>query len=83
MPRGLPSDALSEGLLTAIANLSGCLPHMLPPRCPDTCLANKYRLITGACNNRYFPGSSSHLQIGFERDSHHQEALSLDHLRFC
>ncbi|KAB0347655.1 hypothetical protein FD754_012512, partial [Muntiacus muntjak] len=48
----LPTDALSEGLLSAIANLSGCLPHMLPPRCPDTCLANKYRLITGACNNR-------------------------------
>lgn len=36
-----------------IANISGCLAHMLPPRCPDTCLVNKYRLITGACNNRY------------------------------
>uniref|UniRef100_A0A8C6MG49 Thyroid peroxidase n=1 Tax=Moschus moschiferus TaxID=68415 RepID=A0A8C6MG49_MOSMO len=46
-----PTDALSEALLSTIANLSGCLPHMLPPRCPDTCLANKYRLITGACNN--------------------------------
>ncbi|CAI9171494.1 unnamed protein product [Rangifer tarandus platyrhynchus] len=51
----LPTDALSEGLLSAIANLSGCLPHMLPPRCPDTCLASKYRLITGACNNRDHP----------------------------
>lgn len=48
-----PADALSEDLLTTIAEVSGCLPHMLPPKCPYTCLANKYRLITGACNNRY------------------------------
>uniref|UniRef100_A0A8C0XC75 Thyroid peroxidase n=1 Tax=Castor canadensis TaxID=51338 RepID=A0A8C0XC75_CASCN len=47
-----PTDVLSEELLNLIANLSGCLPHMLPPKCPDTCLANKYRHITGACNNR-------------------------------
>lgn len=45
-------DALSEELLSTIANVSGCLPHMRPPQCPDTCLADKYRLITGACNNR-------------------------------
>ncbi|XP_019501829.1 PREDICTED: thyroid peroxidase [Hipposideros armiger] len=49
------TDALSEDLLTTIAEASGCLPHMLPPKCPDTCLANKYRLITGACNNRDHP----------------------------
>lgn len=48
-----PTDALSEELLNTIANLSGCLAHMLSPQCPDTCLADKYRLITGACNNRY------------------------------
>lgn len=48
------SDVLPEDVLSTIANLSGCLPHMLPPTCPDTCLANKYRLITGACTNRYF-----------------------------
>uniref|UniRef100_G3UXW8 Thyroid peroxidase n=1 Tax=Mus musculus TaxID=10090 RepID=G3UXW8_MOUSE len=47
------TDALSADILGTIANLSGCLPFMLPPRCPDTCLANKYRPITGACNNRY------------------------------
>uniref|UniRef100_A0A8C6R058 Thyroid peroxidase n=1 Tax=Nannospalax galili TaxID=1026970 RepID=A0A8C6R058_NANGA len=51
----LPTDALSADLLGTIANLSGCLPFMLPPKCPDTCLANKYRLITGACNNRDHP----------------------------
>nr|XP_019607599.1 PREDICTED: thyroid peroxidase isoform X2 [Rhinolophus sinicus] len=49
------TDALSEDLLTTIAEVSGCLPHMLPPKCPYTCLANKYRLITGACNNRDHP----------------------------
>lgn len=48
-----PADVLSEALLNTIANLSGCLPHLLPLQCPDTCLANKYRLITGACTNRY------------------------------
>uniref|UniRef100_A0A2I3HUT5 Thyroid peroxidase n=1 Tax=Nomascus leucogenys TaxID=61853 RepID=A0A2I3HUT5_NOMLE len=47
-----PTDALSEDLLSIIANMSGCLPYMLPPKCPNTCLANKYRLITGACSNR-------------------------------
>ncbi|GAB5570087.1 thyroid peroxidase [Prionailurus iriomotensis] len=46
-----PTDVLPEDVLSTIANLSGCLPHMLPPTCPDTCLANKYRLITGACTN--------------------------------
>ncbi|XP_069870768.1 thyroid peroxidase [Dipodomys merriami] len=50
-----PTDVLSEELLSVIANLSGCLPYMLPPTCPNTCLANKYRLITGACNNRDHP----------------------------
>ncbi|KAM5262799.1 thyroid peroxidase [Ctenodactylus gundi] len=48
-------DVVSEDLLNTIANLSGCLPYMLPPKCPNTCLANKYRLITGACNNRDHP----------------------------
>uniref|UniRef100_A0A8C6A778 Thyroid peroxidase n=1 Tax=Marmota marmota marmota TaxID=9994 RepID=A0A8C6A778_MARMA len=50
-----PMDAVPEDLLSVVANLSGCLPHMLPPKCPDSCLANKYRLITGACNNRDHP----------------------------
>ncbi|XP_048208200.1 thyroid peroxidase [Perognathus longimembris pacificus] len=50
-----PTDVLSEELLSMIANLSGCLPYMLPPKCPSTCLADKYRLITGACNNRVHP----------------------------
>ncbi|XP_066241044.1 thyroid peroxidase [Saccopteryx leptura] len=54
-PQQLLTDALSEELLTMVANVSGCLAHMLPPRCPDSCLADKYRPITGACNNRDQP----------------------------
>ncbi|NXF51144.1 PERT peroxidase, partial [Oceanites oceanicus] len=50
-----PTDLLSADLLTTIANISGCLPYMLPPKCPNNCLTNKYRLITGACNNREHP----------------------------
>ncbi|NWT14787.1 PERT peroxidase, partial [Vireo altiloquus] len=50
-----PTDNLSADLLTMIANISGCLPYMLPPKCQNNCLANKYRLITGACNNREHP----------------------------
>ncbi|NXS15666.1 PERT peroxidase, partial [Mystacornis crossleyi] len=51
------SDHLSADLITMIANISGCLPYMLPPKCPNNCLANKYRLITGACNNRWLPAA--------------------------
>nr|XP_026649406.1 thyroid peroxidase isoform X3 [Zonotrichia albicollis] len=50
-----PTDHLSADLLTMIAKISGCLPYMLPPKCPNNCLANEYRLITGACNNREHP----------------------------
>ncbi|XP_039914108.1 thyroid peroxidase [Hirundo rustica] len=49
------TDHLSADLLTKVVNTSGCLPYMLPPKCPNNCLTNKYRLITGACNNREHP----------------------------
>ncbi|MBZ3870951.1 Thyroid peroxidase [Sciurus carolinensis] len=61
----LPLDAFPEDLLSTVASLSGCLPHMLPPTCPTSCLASKYRLITGACNNRYHEASRL-LPAGFE-----------------
>uniref|UniRef100_A0A5F8H8R2 Thyroid peroxidase n=1 Tax=Monodelphis domestica TaxID=13616 RepID=A0A5F8H8R2_MONDO len=54
-----PTDVLSADLLSTIVKVSGCLPYMLPPKCPNTCLANKYRLITGACNNRHQPNHNS------------------------
>ncbi|XP_053142008.1 thyroid peroxidase [Hemicordylus capensis] len=50
-----PSDLFSADLLTMIANVSGCLPYMLPPKCPNNCMTKKYRHITGVCNNREHP----------------------------
>ncbi|KAM7077996.1 LOW QUALITY PROTEIN: thyroid peroxidase [Molossus nigricans] len=49
------TDAPSEELLSTSTRVSGCLAPASPPQCPDTCLADRYRLITGACNNRDHP----------------------------
>uniref|UniRef100_M3YLC0 EGF-like domain-containing protein n=1 Tax=Mustela putorius furo TaxID=9669 RepID=M3YLC0_MUSPF len=48
-------DVLPEDVLNTVTNVSRCLLYMLPPECLDTCLANKYRLISGTCNNRDHP----------------------------
>lgn len=53
LARPVSPDALSEELLSVLARVTGCLAHAPPPQCPRTCLADRYRLITGACNNRY------------------------------
>ncbi|XP_043942725.1 thyroid peroxidase [Protopterus annectens] len=52
---GSTGNFLSSDDLSMIARISGCLPYMQPPSCPVNCLANKYRQITGACNNRKNP----------------------------
>ncbi|XP_078256164.1 thyroid peroxidase [Rhinoraja longicauda] len=46
---------LSVNALKVLATASGCLPHMQPPTCTDSCLARKYRSINGNCNNRNNP----------------------------
>ncbi|XP_032877969.1 thyroid peroxidase [Amblyraja radiata] len=46
---------LSVNALKALATASGCLPHMQPPTCHNSCLARKYRSINGNCNNRNNP----------------------------
>ncbi|XP_015278580.1 PREDICTED: thyroid peroxidase, partial [Gekko japonicus] len=51
----LPSDLLSTDVLSKIANISGCLPYTLPPKCPTNCMTSKYRHITSVCNNREHP----------------------------
>ncbi|XP_077165967.1 thyroid peroxidase [Paroedura picta] len=51
----LPSDLLSTDVLSKIANITGCLPYILPPKCPPNCMTHKYRHITGVCNNREHP----------------------------
>ncbi|XP_072134486.1 thyroid peroxidase [Mobula birostris] len=43
---------LSPNGLKALHAASGCLPHMQPPKCSSSCLAQKYRSIDGNCNNR-------------------------------
>ncbi|XP_072356644.1 thyroid peroxidase [Scyliorhinus torazame] len=49
------TDLLSPDVLNALATTSGCLPHMQPLTCSNSCLAKKYRLINGTCNNRNNP----------------------------
>ncbi|XP_061482043.1 thyroid peroxidase [Rhineura floridana] len=51
----LPSDALPADVFMMISNVSGCLPYILPPKCPNNCMTRKYRPITGTCNNREHP----------------------------
>uniref|UniRef100_A0A8C7DWS8 Thyroid peroxidase n=1 Tax=Oncorhynchus kisutch TaxID=8019 RepID=A0A8C7DWS8_ONCKI len=46
------SELLSLEDLALIADLSGCPPPVLPAFCHNDCLANKYRSISGVCNNR-------------------------------
>ncbi|XP_052352329.1 thyroid peroxidase isoform X28 [Oncorhynchus keta] len=49
------SELLSLEDLALIADLSGCPPPVLPAFCHNDCLANKYRSISGVCNNRQKP----------------------------
>ncbi|XP_075925112.1 thyroid peroxidase [Petromyzon marinus] len=49
------TDLLSMDVLRTVASLSGCRPHLQTPACPNTCLASKYRTISGMCNNRFNP----------------------------
>ncbi|CAB1335605.1 unnamed protein product, partial [Coregonus sp. 'balchen'] len=49
------SELLSLEDLALIADLSGCPPPVHPAFCHNDCLANKYRSISGVCNNRQKP----------------------------
>ncbi|XP_044146925.1 thyroid peroxidase [Bufo gargarizans] len=42
-------------ILSIVANMTGCVVSYNPPSCTNTCQDVKYRLITGACNNRNHP----------------------------
>ncbi|MEE6476695.1 hypothetical protein FKM82_011184, partial [Ascaphus truei] len=44
-----------DPVISIIANVSGCVPYNSSPLCSNNCLTLKYRLITGACNNRKHP----------------------------
>ncbi|XP_078397408.1 thyroid peroxidase [Cetorhinus maximus] len=49
------TDLLSPDVLNALATTSGCSPQLQPLTCSSSCLAQKYRLINGTCNNRNNP----------------------------
>ncbi|XP_073529588.1 thyroid peroxidase [Phyllobates terribilis] len=46
---------IPDHFLSIIANMTGCVVLYNPPSCMNTCQDLKYRLITGACNNRNHP----------------------------
>ncbi|XP_048829891.1 thyroid peroxidase isoform X2 [Brienomyrus brachyistius] len=48
-------DLKSTEEIEAIANLSGCPPPTKSKICPNGCLSEKYRTISGICNNRHNP----------------------------
>ncbi|KAM3856392.1 thyroid peroxidase [Vipera latastei] len=50
-----PNDQLSSEVFSVVSNISGCVSEMLPLKCQNNGATNKYRSITGACNNREHP----------------------------
>nr|XP_014349544.1 PREDICTED: eosinophil peroxidase [Latimeria chalumnae] len=46
------TDLLSAQDLISLADITGCAAQLWPMKCSDSCLANKYRTISGVCNNR-------------------------------
>ncbi|KAJ0069318.1 hypothetical protein NL108_003252, partial [Boleophthalmus pectinirostris] len=50
-PHGLLSDRDVENLL----QVTGCSSELQRPKCPSDCLSERYRTITGDCNNRKYP----------------------------
>ncbi|KAM4040370.1 thyroid peroxidase [Anomaloglossus baeobatrachus] len=48
-------NEIPHHILSIIANKTGCVVPYNPPPCTNTCQDLKYRLITGACNNRNHP----------------------------
>ncbi|XP_038663574.1 eosinophil peroxidase-like [Scyliorhinus canicula] len=49
------TDLVSRQDLKALAKATGCATQMRPVTCSNSCLLNKYRNITGICNNRQKP----------------------------
>nr|BAA76689.1 homologue of mammlian thyroid peroxidase [Halocynthia roretzi] len=62
------TDVLSSKTLRDLAAFSGCIGNPLLKQCPDTCIASKYRTITGQCNNlqNVYWGSSNHQLVRWQ-----------------
>ncbi|KAM3932755.1 thyroid peroxidase [Leptodactylus fuscus] len=58
-------NELFHHIINIVANTTGCVASYNPPSCTNTCQDLKYRLITGACNNRHNPswGASNTLLL--------------------
>nr|XP_005992326.1 PREDICTED: myeloperoxidase-like [Latimeria chalumnae] len=49
------TDLLSPSDLEVIARITGCAAQTLPTKCSNDCWADRYRKITGVCNNKKHP----------------------------
>ncbi|XP_075056938.1 thyroid peroxidase [Mixophyes fleayi] len=68
---------VSPYILSIVANVTGCIPQYNPPSCVNSCLALKYRLITGACNNRNHPGwGASNILLSRWLPSQYEDGIS-------
>eukprot|EP00064_Thunnus_orientalis_P003427 superscaffoldBa00000277_g3436 len=50
-----PHELLSEGDVENLLQVTGCSAELQRPSCPTDCLSERYRSITGECNNRQHP----------------------------
>nr|XP_015819780.1 eosinophil peroxidase isoform X2 [Nothobranchius furzeri] len=50
-----PYELLGEGDVESLLQVSGCSAELQTPRCQSDCLSERYRSITGECNNRKYP----------------------------
>ncbi|XP_075993791.1 eosinophil peroxidase [Genypterus blacodes] len=50
-----PNELLSEADMENLLQMTGCSSELHRPSCPSDCLSERYRSITGECNNRQNP----------------------------
>ncbi|XP_078139176.1 eosinophil peroxidase [Centroberyx gerrardi] len=50
-----PDELLSEGDVETLLQVTGCSSELQRPRCHTDCLSERYRSVTGECNNRQYP----------------------------
>ncbi|XP_060891530.1 eosinophil peroxidase isoform X1 [Labrus mixtus] len=50
-----PHELLSEGDVENLLQATGCSTELQRPSCDTDCLSNRYRSLTGECNNRRHP----------------------------
>ena len=48
----VPSELLSDGDVENLLQVTGCSAELQTPTCQTDCLSERYRSVTGQCNNR-------------------------------